>query len=74
MRLKKVRKILGKSLTFMVGIDGDYVGNYTRDGLKQFNDLTLISIWALKDRPGVLCLDLINGEVGEKSDIRRKDP
>lgn len=50
----------------MVGIDGDYVGNYTRDGLKQFNDLTLISIWALEERPGVICLDLINGKVGEK--------
>lgn len=60
MRLKKVRKILGKDLTFMVGIDGDYVGNYSRDRLKQFDDLTLISIWALNDRPGVICLDLID--------------
>ena len=60
MRLKKVRKILGNRLIFMVGIDGDYVGNYNRDGLKRFNDLTIISIWALEDRPGVICLDLID--------------
>lgn len=60
MRLKKVRKILGESLTFMVGIDGDYVGNYCQDELKQFNDFTLIGIWALNERPGVICLDLIN--------------
>lgn len=60
MRLKKVRKILGKSLIFMVGVDGDYVGNYNRDGLKQFDDLKLISIWALEDRPGIICLDLID--------------
>lgn len=60
MRLKKVRKILGRNLVFMVGIDGDYVGNYNRDGLKQFNELTIISIWALDDRPRVICLDLID--------------
>lgn len=60
MRLKKVRKILGESITFLVGIDGDYVGTYTRDELKQFDDLTLISIWALNERPGEICLDLID--------------
>lgn len=60
MRLKKIRKILGEELTFMVGINGDYVGNYTRDKLKQFDDLTLISIWAINDRPCVICLDLID--------------
>ena len=60
MRLKKVRKILGKSLNFMVGIDGDFVGTYTRDELKQFNDLELIAIWALNERPGAICLDLID--------------
>ena len=60
MRLKKVRKILGKSLIFMVGIDGDYAGNFNRKQLKEFDDLTIISIWALEDRPGVICLDLID--------------
>jgi hypothetical protein len=59
MRLKKLRKILGDNIYYMVGIDGDYAGNYTRKQLKQFNDLYVISIWTLTDRPGAVCLDLI---------------
>ena len=60
MKLKKVRRILGDNVAYMVGIDGDYIGNYTRKGLKQYDDLQIISIWALKDRPGCVCLDLID--------------
>lgn len=47
------------TIYYMVGIDGDYAGNYTRKQLKQFNDLYVISIWTLNDRPGAVCLDLI---------------
>lgn len=59
MRLKKIKKILGDNIYYMVGINGDYVGNYSWSQLKQFDDLYIISIWALRDRPGAVCLDLI---------------
>lgn len=60
MKLKKVRKILGNNVIYMVGVDGDYVGNYTRKALKQYDDLQIVSIWCIKDRAGCVCLDLID--------------
>ena len=62
MRLKKIKKILGDNIYYMVGVNGDYVGHYSWSQLKQFDDLYIISIWALRDRPGAVCLDLITEE------------
>ena len=66
MKFKKIRKILGNHIYYMVGVDGDYVGNYTRDQLKQFNKLYIKSIWALTDRSGCVCLDLITENPNKK--------
>lgn len=62
MRVKKLRKILGDNIYYMVGINGDFVGNFTRERLKQFDDLYIISIWALNNMPGAVCLDLVTAD------------
>ena len=60
MKLKNVRKILSSYTTYMVGINGDYIGNFTRKQLKQYDELEIITIWTIKDRSGCICLDLID--------------
>ena len=57
MKVKKLRKVLSKGFYYKVGIDGDYVGAYMREDLREFEDLKVKSIWITGT--GDIGLDLV---------------
>lgn len=57
MKVKKLRKVLSKGFSYKVGINGDYVGVYMREDLREFDDLKVESIWTTGN--GNICLDLV---------------
>ena len=46
MRVKKLRKKLSKRFLYKVGINGVFVGTFSREDLKQFDQLKVDNIWA----------------------------
>lgn len=63
MKVRKLRKILSKRLRYKVGINGDFVGTFSREDLKKFDRLKVVGIWALPFERGaiMICLDLVEG-------------
>lgn len=59
----KIMRVLSDEAVYMVGVNGDYIGKYSKKQLKEFKGLYLISIWVLEDRPGCICLDLVTEDV-----------
>ena len=57
MKVKKLRKVLSKRFSYKIGIDGDYVGKYMREDLREFDDLKVKCVWTLGT--GDICLDLV---------------
>ena len=60
MKVKKLRKKLSKRLRYKVGINGDFVGTFSREDLKQFDRLKVYNIWAhpYENHGVMICLDL----------------
>ena len=63
MRFKKVRKILSNNIYYLDGIDGDFMGNFTKEQLKKYNNLYIKCIWTIPEKPRCICLDLVSKEV-----------
>lgn len=64
MKVRKLRKKLSKRLRYKVGINGDFVGTFSREDLKQFDGLKVVNIWAhpFENHGVMICLDLEEGK------------
>ena len=63
MKVRKLRKKLSNRLRYKVGINGDFIGTFSREDLKEYDELKVVNIWAhpYENHGVMICLDLNDG-------------